>query len=66
MARTKKYKFIIDGYNVESDDMRFYRELSSIYTLAAIHERSEGHLQTHKKYIDIALSIRAQIGDIYE
>lgn len=58
----KKMKVKIDGLEI-SGGILDIRELSTVFTLAAIQQREIGHLMTHSKYMDRALLIEHQLLD---
>lgn len=59
----KKVKITIDNMEISSGDWLSLRNLETVYTLAAIQQRSEGHLILHEKYLNIALDIKRQLDD---
>ena len=64
MAR-KKIKIKVNGIEISGSYFDI-KNLETVYTLAAIQQRTEGHLIIHQKYLDAALLINHQLADTLE
>ena len=60
MARTKKFKIKIDGLEISGSYLDI-KNLETVFTLAAIQQRSEGHLMMHEKHLNAAIAINYQL-----
>ena len=63
----KKFKVKIDGLEISGAYLDV-KNMSTVFTLAALQQRNEGHLSLHEKYLNTAISIdhqlTEQMGDI--
>ena len=56
----KKFKVKIDGLEISGSYLDV-KNMSTVFTLAALQQRSEGHLSLHEKYLNTAISIDYQL-----
>lgn len=62
MAR-KKYKIKLDGLEMTASNSWDIKEIETACTLAAIQQRSEGHLAVYDKFMKMSLNISNQLSD---
>lgn len=62
MAR-KKYKIKIDGLEITASNSWDIKEIENACTLAAIQQRSEGHLAVYDKFMNMSLEIKHQLSE---
>lgn len=62
MAR-KKYKIKLDGLEMSASNSWDIKEIETACTLAAIQQRSEGHLAVYDKFMNMSLEIKRQLSD---
>lgn len=62
MAR-KKYKIKLDGLEMTASNSWDIREIENACTLAAIQQRSEGHLAVYDKFMKMSLEIKHQLSE---
>ena len=62
MAR-KKYKIKIDGLEMTASNSWDIKEIENACVLAAIQQRSEGHLAVYDKFMNMSLEIKHQLSE---
>lgn len=62
MAR-KKYKIKMDGLEITASNSWDIKEIETACTLAAIQQRSEGHLAVYDKFMNMSLEIKRQLSE---
>lgn len=62
MAR-KKYKIKLDGLEMTASNSWDIKEIETACTLAAIQQRSEGHLAVYDKFMNMSLEIKKQLSE---
>lgn len=62
MAR-KKYKIKINGLEMTASNSWDIKEIATACTLAAIQQRSEGHLAVYDKFMKMSIEINKQLSE---
>ena len=62
MAR-KKYKIKLDGLEMTTSNSWDIKEIETACTLAAIQQRSEGHLAVYDKFMNMSIEIKRQLSE---
>ena len=62
MAR-KKYKIKMNGLEITSINSWDIKEIETACTLAAIQQRSEGHLAEYDKFMNMSLEFKRQLSE---